>query len=247
VYLTHTCNDEYFSNVSNELANSDIHQHCDTTTIRTYFYIITKMKFLATLTALVATAQTSSALSVLKVNDAVPKVDFLTRTRTETDFDWKVLNSDDYFANKRVVLFALPGAFTPTCSATHLPGYEDSYEKILANGVDEVYCLSVNDAFVMRQWGLHQGIEEDKTPGSLGFTKVKLIPDGAAAFTRGMGMSTVWDKERGFGERSWRYSAVINNGVIEKMFVEGDGPLENSAEDPFEVSDADTMLKYLQE
>jgi peroxiredoxin len=204
------------------------------------------MKLLATLTALVATTQTLFVNAVLKANDPVPNVEFLTRTRTETDFDWKVLSSNDYFANKRVVLFALPGAFTPTCSSTHLPGYEDNYDKILASGIDEVYCLSVNDAFVMRQWGLHQGLEEDKTPGSLGFTQVKLIPDGAAAFTRGMGMSTMWDKERGFGERSWRYSAVINNGVIEKMFVEGLGPLENSAEDPFEVSDADTMLKYLQ-
>jgi peroxiredoxin len=200
------------------------------------------MKLLYTLLSLLAS---TAVAATLKESDSVPQVEFLTRTRTETDFDWKVLTSNDYFEGKRVALFALPGAFTPTCSATHLPGYEDNYDEILAQGVDEVYCLSVNDAFVMRQWGLHQGLEEDKTPGSLGFTKVKLIPDGAAAFTRGMGMSTVWDSERGFGERSWRYSAVINDGTIEKMFVEGLGPLENSAEDPFEVSDADTMLKYL--
>ena len=202
------------------------------------------MKLLLTLATLLATVQICSA--VLKANDSVPKVEFLTRTRTETDFDWKTLSTDDLFANKRVVLFALPGAFTPTCSTTHLPGYENNYDDILALGVDEVYCLSVNDAFVMRQWGLHQGLEEDKTPGSLGFRKVKLLPDGAAAFTRGMGMSTMWDTERGFGERSWRYSVVVNNGVIEKIFVEGLGPLENSAEDPFEVSDATTMIKYLQ-
>ena len=205
------------------------------------------MKFLLSLTTLLASAQTGLGLAVLKPTDSVPKVDFLTRTRTETDFDWKTLSTDDLFANKRVVLFALPGAFTPTCSSTHLPGYEDSYDDILKLNVDEVYCLSVNDAFVMRQWGLHQGIEEDKTPGSLGFKNVKLLPDGAAAFTRGMGMSTVWDAERGFGERSWRYSVVVDNGVIEKMFVEGDGPLENSAEDPFEVSDAETMVAYLKE
>ncbi len=204
------------------------------------------MKLIPTLTALFTLVQTSAA-AALKENDQVPSVDFLTRTRTETDFDWKILSSSDYFDNKRVVLFALPGAFTPTCSSTHLPGYEDKYDEILSLGIDEVYCLSVNDAFVMRQWGLHQGLDEDKTPGSLGFTKVKLIPDGAAAFTRGMGMSTVWDKERGFGERSWRYSAVINNGVIEKIFVEGLGPLDNSEADPFEVSDADTMVKYLKE
>ena len=202
------------------------------------------MKFLSTLTTLFTLFKIADA--ALKESDSVPNVEFLTRTRTEDDFDWKILSSSDYFANKRVVLFALPGAFTPTCSSTHLPGYEDSYDEIKALGIDEIYCLSVNDAFVMRQWGLNQGLEEDKTPGSLGFQKVKLIPDGAAAFTRGMGMSTTWDKERGFGERSWRYSAVINNGVIEKIFVEGLGPLDNSAEDPFEVSDASTMIKYLE-
>mmetsp|Transcript_15190 Transcript_15190/g.22959 ORF Transcript_15190/g.22959 Transcript_15190/m.22959 type:complete len:211 (-) Transcript_15190:342-974(-) len=204
------------------------------------------MKLFSTVTALFALVQTSVA-AALKENDVVPQVEFLTRTRTADDFDWKILSSTDYFSDKRVVLFALPGAFTPTCSSTHLPGYEEKYDEILSLGVDEVYCLSVNDAFVMRQWGLHQGLEEDKTPGSLGFKKVKLIPDGAAAFTRGMGMSTLWDKERGFGERSWRYSVVINNNVIEKIFVEGLGPLDNSEADPFEVSDADTMIKYLKD
>jgi len=112
-------------------------------------------------------------------------------------------------------------------------------------GVDEVYCLSVNDAFVMRQWGLSQGLEEDKTVGSLGFKKVKLLPDGACLFTRGMGMSCTWEKERGFGERSWRYSAVVDDGVVEKMFVEGGGITQDSGPDPFEVSDAGTMLDYL--
>lgn len=102
----------------------------------------------------------------------------------------------------------------------------------------------MNDAFVMRQWGLHQGLVEDKTIGSLGFEKVKLIPDGAAIFTRGMGMSTMWDTERGFGERSWRYSMVVNDSVIEKLFIEAPF-IQNSGPDPFEVSDADTMLKYL--
>ena len=96
----------------------------------------------------------------------------------------------------------------------------------------------------MRQWGLHQGLTEDKTVGSLGFSKTKLLPDGAAAFTRGMGMSIVWDTNRGFGERSWRYSMVVNNGVIEKIFVE-QPLLQNSEADPFQVSDAKTMLAYL--
>jgi len=153
-----------------------------------------------------------------------------------------VLTTDDYFKGKRVVLFALPGAFTPTCSNTHLPGYEAAYAEILALGIDDVYCLSVNDAFVMRQWGLQQGLPEDTTVGSLGFQNVKLIPDGAAAFTRGMGMSVTWSSERGFGERSWRYSMVVNDGVIEQIFVEQ--PLiQNSGPDPFEVSDADTYVR----
>ena len=144
-----------------------------------------------------------------------------------------------------MVLFSLPGAFTPTCSSTHLPGYESAYEEMKGKGIDEVYCLSVNDAFVMRQWGLSQGLEEDKTVGSLGFKKVKLLPDGACLFTRGMGMSCTWEKERGFGERSWRYSAVVDDGVVEKMFVEGGGITQDSGPDPFEVSDAGTMLDYL--
>merc|ERR1712178_606219 len=171
-----------------------------------------------------------------------------TRVRDESEaenpFDWKDMTSKDFFSGKRVVLFSLPGAFTPTCSASHLPGYEKFYDEIKSLGIDEVYCLSVNDAFVMRQWGLHQGLEEDKTPGSLGFKKVKLIPDGPAAFTRGMGFSNLWTEERGFGERSWRYSMVVNDKKIEKMFVE-QPVLQNSAADPFEVSDAKTMLEYL--
>ena len=185
----------------------------------------------------------------LQDGDTLPDVVFKTRVRIESDdpnpFDWKDMTTADYFAGKRVVVFALPGAFTPTCSASHLPGYHDLYEDIKAEGIDEVYCLSVNDAFVMRQWGLHQGLTEDKTVGSLGFTTVKLIPDGAAAFTRGMGMSCLWDSERGFGERSWRYAMVVNDMKIEKIFVEGGGVTQNSGPDPFEVSDAESMLVYL--
>jgi peroxiredoxin len=105
--------------------------------------------------------------------------------------------------------------------------------------------LSVNDAFVMRQWGLAQGLPEDKTVGGLGFQNVKLIADGAAAFTRGMGMSCVWDSERGFGERSWRYAAVIDDGKIEKLFIEGGDVIQNSGPDPFEVSGGDFVLEYL--
>ena len=198
---------------------------------------------------------TKSAISMVKEGDAVPSVTFKARVRDAkiagpNPFTWKDVTTADLIKGKRVVLFSLPGAFTPTCSSTHLPGYEKNYEAIKALGVDEIYCLSVNDAFVMRQWGLHQGLPEEITstsnplnPGN--FQKVKLLPDGACLFTRGMDMSCVWDTERGFGERSWRYSAVINNMKVEKLFVEGGSVKQNSGPDPFEVSDVDTMLKYL--
>jgi peroxiredoxin (alkyl hydroperoxide reductase subunit C) len=185
----------------------------------------------------------------LAKGDLIPNVLFKMRIRVgkvgQNPFEWKNIYTQDLFKNKRCVLFSLPGAFTPVCSSNHLPGYEKLYEKIKEHNIDEVYCLSVNDAFVMRKWGLDQGLEEDKTIGSLhNFKKVKLIPDGACLFTRGMGMNCSWTTERGFGERSWRYSAVINNMKIEKIFVEQ--PFKNNSEDdPFKVSDADTMLKYL--
>jgi len=195
------------------------------------------------------------AMGVIKEGDKVPSVVFKARVRDESiggsnPFTWKDVTSDSLFKGKRSVVFSLPGAFTPTCSSTHLPGYEKAYDEMKKLGIDDVYCLSVNDAFVMRQWGISQGLEkEDKdatnplNPGN--FKKVKLLPDGAALFTRGMGMNVVWEKERGFGERSWRYSAVINDGKVEKLFVEGGSPKEDYGPDPFEVSDSTTMLNYL--
>lgn len=169
----------------------------------------------------------------------IPDVVFKTRVRDESlsgenPFKWQDVNSDEIFKGKRVVVFALPGAFTPTCSSTHLPGYEKFYDEIKSNNVDEVYCLSVNDAFVMHQWKKHQGIE-----------KVKLLPDGNGEFTRKMGM-LVRKENLGFGDRSWRYSMVVNNGVIEKIFIEP-GYEDNCPDDPFEVSDANTILNYLKE
>ena len=183
-------------------------------------------------------------------NMVLPLVTFKTRTRVESDsenpFEWKDLTTDDYFKNKKCVLFSLPGAFTPTCSASHLPGYEKLYDQFKKLGIDEIYCLSVNDAFVMRKWGLDQGLEEDLTPGSFGFKKVKLIPDGACLFTREIGMSCTWDSERGFGERSWRYSSLIIDGVVKKVFIE-EPFVQNSEADPYQVSDAETMLNYVKE
>ncbi|HEY9761878.1 MAG TPA: peroxiredoxin [Trichocoleus sp.] len=169
----------------------------------------------------------------------VPNVVFKTRVRDESvegpnPFRWQDRTTTEIFSGKRVVLFALPGAFTPTCSSTHLPRYEALYDEMKALGVDEVICLSVNDAFVMFQWGKQQGAE-----------KVFLLPDGNGEFTRKMGMLV--DKSNlGFGMRSWRYSMVVDDCKIEKMFVESEFD-DNCPTDPFEVSDADTMLAYLKE
>jgi peroxiredoxin len=168
---------------------------------------------------------------------SVPSVVFKTRVRDErvggdNPFRWQDVSSDELFKGKKVVVFALPGAFTPTCSSTHLPGYEAKYDELKAQGVDEVYCLSVNDAYVMNQWGKNQGVE-----------KVKLIPDGSGDFTRAMGMLVKKDN-LGFGERSWRYSFYAEDGVIKKVFAEP-GFTDNCPDDPFEVSDANTMLEYL--
>ncbi len=167
----------------------------------------------------------------------VPNVVFKTRIRDESiqgenPFRWQDVKSRELFKKKRVVVFALPGAFTPTCSSTHLPGYEKFYDEIKSQGVDEVYCISVNDAFVMYQWGKHQNAN-----------KVKLIPDGSGLFTKKMGMLVKKDN-LGFGKRSWRYAMVVNNGVIEKMFIEP-GFGHDCPTDPFEISDAETMLEYL--
>jgi len=167
----------------------------------------------------------------------VPSVIFKTRVRNDelegpNPFEWKDLSTDDVFSGKNVVLFSLPGAFTPTCSTSHLPRFEELYDEFKAQGVDTIVCLSVNDAFVMYQWGKSQNAEN-----------VFLLPDGNGEFTRKMGMLV--DKSNlGFGMRSWRYAMYVENGSIEKMFIE-QGYDDNCPTDPFEVSDADTMLTYL--
>lgn len=171
------------------------------------------------------------------VPQKVPYVIFKTRVRDENvggdnPFRWQDVLSDDVFRGKKIVVFGLPGAFTPTCSSTHLPGYEKKYDELKALGVDEVYCVSVNDAFVMYQWAKHQGA-----------TKVKMLPDGSGEFTRKMGMLVKKDN-LGFGMRSWRYSMYVVNGEIKKIFVEP-GFSDDCPDDPFEVSDADTMIAYL--
>jgi len=142
------------------------------------------------------------------------------------------VTTDEIFKGKKIVVFALPGAFTPTCSSTHLPGYEEKYDEFKALGVDEVICLSVNDAFVMFQWGKAQSV-----------AKVRLLPDGSGEFTEKMGMLVKKDN-LGFGKRSWRYSMFVDNGEVKKAFIEP-GFSDDCPTDPFEVSDADTMLNYL--
>ena len=171
------------------------------------------------------------------MSQQVPQITFKTRVRDESvagtnPFRWQDVTSNELFVGKKIVVFALPGAFTPTCSSTHLPGYEMHYEEFLEAGIDEIYCLSVNDAFTMFQWGIHQGVEN-----------VKLLPDGNGDFSRMMGMLVRKDN-LGFGARSWRYSMLVDDGEIKKIFSE-EGKQDNCPTDPFEVSDAATMLNYI--
>lgn len=154
----------------------------------------------------------------------VPAVTFRTRQNDQ----WVDVTTDDLFRGKTVVVFSLPGAFTPTCSSAHVPRYDELQPAFKASGVDDIVCMSVNDAFVMNEWQKSQHAE-----------RITFIPDGNAEFTAAMGL-LVDKHDLGFGERSWRYSMLVRDGVIEKMFIEPevDG-------DPYEVSDADTMLKYI--
>jgi peroxiredoxin len=158
----------------------------------------------------------------------IPNVEFVFRENGE----FVSKTSADLFDGKRVVIFSLPGAFTPTCSAYQLPGFEEKYNDFVGSGIDDIYCISVNDAFVMNAWQKDQNIE-----------KVKLIPDGNAYFTRSMGM-LVTKSNLGFGDRSWRYAAVVDNGIIEKLFVEA-GKRDNADSDPYEVTNPETILSYL--
>ena len=154
----------------------------------------------------------------------VPNVTFKTRN----DSDWVDVGGADLFAGKTVIVFALPGAFTPTCSSAHVPRYNELAPAFKANGVDEIICISVNDAFVMNEW------QKDQHAAQINF-----IPDGNGEFTAAMGM-LVDKADLGFGKRSWRYAMLVKDGVIEKMFIEQDVP-----GDPYAVSDADTMLAYI--
>ncbi|MCR8547469.1 peroxiredoxin [Salipiger sp. P9] len=175
----------------------------------------------------------------MKTNVKLPDVTFRTRVRDESvggpnPYRWQDMTTADYFAGKRVILFSLPGAFTPTCSTYQLPGFENNFEEFKAQGIDEIYCLSVNDSFVMNQWAKAQGIEN-----------VKVIPDGSGEFTRKMGMLVNKDN-LGFGARSWRYAAIVNNGVVEAWFEEP-GLMDNCPDDPYGESSPETLLAYLKQ
>lgn len=159
-----------------------------------------------------------------KSGQKVPQVTFKVRDGHK----WAEKTTDDYFKGKKVVLFALPGAYTPTCSSVHLPRYNELYDEFKKAGVDDVICLSVNDSFVMNSWKEDQDAE-----------KITMLPDGNGEFSEKLGM-LVDKKAIGFGNRSWRYSMLVNDGKIEKMFIEKETP-----GDPFEVSNAETMLSFL--
>lgn len=174
----------------------------------------------------------------MKAGSKLPQVTFHTRVRDESvggpnPFRWQDVTTDDYFKGKRVVLFSLPGAFTPTCSTYQLPGFEKAADRMAELGIDAIYCLSVNDSFVMNQWAKAQGLEH-----------VKVIPDGSGAFTEQMGMLVRKDN-LGFGPRSWRYAAVIDDGVVEEWFEE-EGRCDDCPTDPYGNSSPETVLTYLE-
>ena len=154
----------------------------------------------------------------------VPKVTFKARP----DDQWRDITTDELFKGKTVVVFSLPGAYTPTCSSTHLPGYNELAPVFKQHGVDDIVCMSVNDAFVMNEWKAGQEA-----------SNITVIPDGNGDFSEGMGL-LVDKRDLGFGKRSWRYSMLVKDGIIDKIFIEPE-----KEGDPFEVSDADTMLKYI--
>ena len=171
----------------------------------------------------------------------VPKVTFRIRTGDEVETDggcaiggeWHNATTDSYFKNKRVVIFSLPGAFTPTCSSQQLPGFEKEYNSIKDMGIDEIYCISVNDSYVMNAWADRMNIQN-----------VKMIPDGSGNFTRFMGM-LIGKNHLGFGNRSWRYMAVVNDGAVEKWWQEPGINNEGTDDDPYVESTPDNMIDYL--
>ena len=165
----------------------------------------------------------------MKQGDILPQIKFRVRSLGE----WQDTNTDTYFKGKRVILFSLPGAFTPTCSNKQLPGFEKLADVFKEHGIDDIYCISVNDSFVMNAWADNQKLRN-----------VKVIPDGNAEFTENVGMLCS-KRNKCFGDRSWRYAAIINDGIVEKVFEEP-GKADDLSEDPYGESSPENVLKYLQ-
>lgn len=173
------------------------------------------------------------------MRNIVPNIIFKTRVRDdavggENPYRWQDFSTDDYFKDKRVVVFSLPGAFTPTCSTKQVPGFEQHYDRIRNAGIDEVYCISVNDSYVMNKWARDQKLAH-----------IKMIPDGNGDFTRMMGM-LVDKRHEGFGMRSWRYAMVVNNGVIEQLWEEPGINNSGADDDPYGQTTPEAILQYLE-
>jgi len=173
----------------------------------------------------------------MTIGKTIPPVTFKFRVRDESiggdnPYKWQNVTTNELFKGKKVLIFSLPGAFTPTCSTYQLPDFEKLFDRFKELGIDDIYCISVNDAFVMNAWGKSQGVKN-----------VKLIPDGSCDFTRGMNMLVAKDN-LGFGLRSWRYAAVINDGVVENWFEEP-GFEHNCESDPYGVSSPQNILDTL--
>jgi peroxiredoxin len=173
-----------------------------------------------------------------KVGTHVKSVTFKTRVRDESiagpnPYRWQDVTTEDYFAGKRVVVFSLPGAFTPTCSTYQLPGFESMHPEFKSMGIDEIYCISVNDAFVMNKWAKDQCIE-----------RVKVIPDGNGEFTESLDM-LVNKEHLGFGYRSWRYAMIVDNGVITHWFEEPGKNQIGSDTDPYGETSPENVMRVL--
>ena len=170
-----------------------------------------------------------------RLPEEIPQATFHRRITHATEgFKWTTLTTDDLFKDKTVIVFGLPGAFTPTCSGQQLPGFEELYSEFRELGIDDIYCVSVNDTFVMEEWKEKQEI-----------VNVKLIPDGSGEFTIKMGMDVRKDN-LGFGMRSWRYAAIVTDGTIVKSFVE-EGFQDNAEDDPYDISTPENVMQHVQE
>lgn len=173
------------------------------------------------------------------IRKQVPFVVFRTRVRDESiggdnPYRWQDMTTDDYFAGKRVIVFSLPGAFTPTCSTYQLPDFEKLFPRFEELGIEAIYCVSVNDTFVMNAWARDQGLEH-----------VQVIPDGSGEFTRMMGMLVKKDN-LGFGMRSWRYAMLVDDGHIEETWIEP-GLEDDAAGDPYGLTSPQNILETIVE